>query len=74
MVGNIRREISSTIQQTVPYYLEDSDDYGIDGHDGDGDCDIDSVADDGNIDGVADVVDDDGNDDDDDVAGLHQVN
>ena len=65
MVGNIRREISSTIQQTVPYYLEDSDDYGIDGHDGDGDCAVDGVAGDGD----AGDADNDGN-----VAGLHQVN
>ena len=68
MVDNIRREISNTIQQTAPYYLEDSDDYGTDGHAGDGDCPIDGVAGDDD-DGVADVCDDD-----EDVAGLHQVN
>ena len=56
------------MQQTAPYYLEDCDDYGTDGHAGDGDCAIDGVAGDDD-DGVADVCDDD-----EDVAGLHQVN
>ena len=70
MVGNIRRETSSTIQQTAPYYyLVGSDDYGIDGHNGDGDFDIGGVAVD---DSVADNGDDVDNDDN--VAGLHQVN